>query len=209
MKTSLASRDGLALEAEFDAPADARAALVLCHPHPRLGGTMDAPLLIALRDALTAGGWAVLRFNFRGVGASEGTPSTGEQETADAAGALDFLRRRSTDLPTAIAGWSFGASVALRVAATEPELAACVAIAPAVNPKPEITSGLPADLRVEVPVLVVCGSNDELVAPANCSVLADRLPNARYIELPGANHFFWAKYDDLAKTVTSFLDELV
>lgn len=209
MKTSLTSRAGLALEAEFDAPADARAALVMCHPHPRLGGTMDAPLLIALRDALTSGGWAVLRFNFRGVGASEGTPSTGEQETADAAGALDFLRRRSTDVPTAIAGWSFGASVALRVAAAEPELAACVAIAPAVHPTPGITAGLPSQLRVEVPVLVVCGANDELVPPSDCAALADRLPNARYVELAGANHFFWAKYDDLARTVTSFLDEVV
>jgi alpha/beta superfamily hydrolase len=209
VKTSLTSRDGLALEAELDAPADARGALVLCHPHPRQGGTMDAPLLLALRDALIAREWTVLRFNFRGVGTSEGTSSTGEQETADAGGALDFLRRRSGDLPTAIAGWSFGAAVALRVAATEPDLVACVAIAPPVNPKPGITAGLPPELRVEIPVLVVSGANDEVVSPSDCAAFVDRLPNAHYVELAGANHFFWAKYDDLAGVVTNFLDDVL
>jgi len=209
MRTTFSSRDGLSLEAELDAPAAAHAGLVICHPHPRMGGTMDAPLLLALRDALTARGWVVLRFNFRGVGASEGTSSTGEEETTDAGGAIDFLRRRSGDLPIAIAGWSFGAAVALQVAAAEPDMIACVAMAPPVNPKPGITSGLPPELRVEIPVLVVSGANDEVVSPSDCAAFVDRLPNARYVELAGANHFFWAKYDDLAGVVTNFLDDVL
>lgn len=183
--------------------------MVLCHPHPRMGGTMDAPLLLALRDALTGRGWAIVRFNFRGVGASEGSPSTGEQETADAGGAVDFLRRRVGDLPMAIAGWSFGAAVALRVAAVEPDIAACVAIAPAVRPKPGITAGLPADLTVQCPVLVICGANDAVSSPQDCKSFAAGLSDGRYVEVPGANHFFWAKYDDLAGEVTNFLDDVI
>jgi alpha/beta superfamily hydrolase len=210
-RTSFPSRDGLSLQGSLDVPAEARAALVICHPHPRMGGTMDAPLLVALRDEMTSRGWAVARFNFRGVGASEGTSSLGEDEVADATGALDFARRRLGDVPVAIAGWSFGGTVALRVAAAEPDVVACVAIAPAIVPKPGVTAELPDEhgLRIQVPVLVICGSNDEQVSPADCRALADRLPNARYVEVPGANHFFWAKYDVLTHTVATFLDVVV
>lgn len=162
---------------------------------------MDAPLLLALRDEMTSRGWAVARFNFRGVGSSEGAFANGEDEVADAGGALDFARRRLGDLPVALAGWSFGGSVALRVAAAEPDVVACVAIAPAIAPK--------ETLPIQAPVLVICGSNDEQVSPADCRALADRLPNARYVEVPGANHFFWAKYDVLTRAVATFLDEVV
>ncbi|HEX2050233.1 MAG TPA: alpha/beta hydrolase, partial [Actinomycetota bacterium] len=115
---TLRSDDGLALEAAIDEPGRPPvAAVVVCHPHPRMGGTMDAPLLLALRDALVARSWAVLRFNFRGVGASEGEASDGIAEVADARGALAEARRRWPDAPLALAGWSFGAAVAVRAEA--------------------------------------------------------------------------------------------
>ena len=201
------SLDGLLLEGAIDEPARPRASLALCHPHPRMGGTMNAPMLLALRDQLVARDWAVLRFNFRGIGSSEGEPSTGEAETEDAAGAVDVLRERHPRLPVAIAGWSFGAAVAVRVAEHDEALTACVAVAPAVREKPGVTQGLPpaGAVRLACPLLIVCGSNDEVAESRDCRMWAAEA-GADYVEVPGANHFFWARYDRLGETVVEWLD---
>ncbi len=120
------SSDGLTLEAILDDPDEPRAALVLCHPHPKMGGTMNAPLLAALTARMTGDGWTVLRFNFRGIGKSEGDATTGIDEVQDAKGAIAYMRHRTPDLPLAIAGWSFGAAVAIRTAAEDDSLVGCV-----------------------------------------------------------------------------------
>jgi uncharacterized protein len=208
---TITSRDGLALEAALDGPAEPAAVLVLCHPHPQLGGTMSAPLLLALADELAAAGWAVVRFNFRGIGRSGGESSTGEAEVADSGGALDYARERFPGLPVAIAGWSFGAAVAVRTAAEDPDLAACVAIAPAVRPKEGVTAGLPdpSGLNLRMPVLLICGANDHLVDPADCTAWAEAVDAAEVEVMKGANHFYWGKYDDLAERVVGFLTDAI
>ena len=205
---TIRSRDGLALEAALDEPSDPRAVLVLCHPHPQMGGTMNAPLLLAVRDEMVARGWAVLRFNFRGNGASEGVSGTGIKEVADAAGAADHVAEVFPDLPRAIAGWSFGAAVAVRLAAVDPSFAGCAAIAPAVDEKPGITAGLPppSSLDLHVPLLVVYATNDEQVSPEACSAWGEAA-GADVVRVEGANHFFWAKYEQLSKIVGEWLDE--
>jgi uncharacterized protein len=207
-RVTIRSTDGLSLEAELDSPANAKAGLVFCHPHPKMGGTMNAPLILAVRDEMVDRGWAVLRFNFRGIGESEGETSLGIDEVADARGAVEKLRGEQPDSPIAIAGWSFGAAVAVRTAGEEPGLAACVGIAPSVKEREGITAGLPSpdEVKLEMPVLFVCGANDELVAPADCRSWIEDHPNGTYVEVPGANHFFWAKYDRLAAIVGDFLD---
>ena len=205
---TIESRDGLSLEAALDEPdVDPAAALVLCHPHPKMGGTMTAPLLLAVSDALVAGGWAVLRFNFRGIGESEGEPSTGEAEVADALGATDHVTKAFPGLPVAIAGWSFGAAVAVRALLSEEGYAGCVAIAPAVKPREGITAGLPdsAGLKLPAPLLIICGANDHLVAPDDCRSWGEAA-GAEVDVMKGANHFFWGKYDDLAERVAAWLD---
>lgn len=206
------STDGLSLEAELDLPSSGspRASLVLCHPHPKMGGTMNAPLLLAVRDELVARAWAVLRFNFRGIGGSEGRSSIGIAEVADAEGALGFLRGRLSHRPMAIAGWSFGGSVALRTALLHPELQACVTVAPAMAPKPDITAGAPSPegFTFANPVLLVCGANDELVSPGDCRRWAEAT-GSTYVEIRGANHFFWARYEALATTLADFLDRAI
>ena len=205
---SIRSRDGLALEAALDAPERARAALVLCHPHPQMGGTMNAPLLLALRDAMVERGWAVLRFNFRGIGSSEGRSGTGIEEVADAGGAADHVAGELDGLPRALAGWSFGAAVAVRLAAAEPSFVACAAIAPPVEATPGVTAGLPApgDLDLRVPLLVVVGENDEQVSPDGCSTWG-RGAGAEVVRVRGANHFFWAKYEQLSEIVGEWLGD--
>lgn len=206
----LETSDGLSLEAEWDSPVDPRAVLVFCHPHPQMGGTMNAPLLLAIRDQLVSSGWAVLRFNFRGIGASEGTSSIGIEEVEDADAALEEAIRRAGTLPVALAGWSFGAAVAVRLAGTRPELAALVAIAPAVVEKPGITAGLPPahEVTLTMPTLFVVGANDDLTAPSACASWANSA-GATYVEMKGANHFFWAKYPKLAEVVENFLEEAI
>ena len=202
--------DGLRLEATSDGPLDATRALVFCHPHPKMGGTMNAPLLLAVRDHLLAQGWAVLRFNFRGIGNSEGDTGIGHDEQLDARAAIIEAQRRWPQAPIALAGWSFGAAVAVRVAAEEPDVRAVVAIAPAVKEKPGVTAGLPpaSDLELTMPVLFLVGANDELTAPEACRAWAEEA-GAHFVEMPGANHFFWAKYPQLAERVADFLEEHV
>lgn len=205
------SLDGLRLEAELDRPETLGGALLLCHPHPKMGGTMNAPLLLAMRDALLGRGWAVLRFNFRGIGASEGTPSDGVEEEADARGALAALGELVPGVPVAAAGWSFGAGVAIRILDEEAGIEGCVAIAPSVHGKDDVTVPLPAPTEVDTSaaIRVICGERDEQVSPAACREWAEACPTATYVELRGANHFFWGQYDKLADTVVSFLDELL
>ncbi|MEA2452438.1 MAG: uncharacterized protein QOG04_1148 [Actinomycetota bacterium] len=203
------SADGLNLEAQLDAPEDPKAALVLCHPHPQMGGTMNAPLLVALVEDLNARGWAVLRFNFRGIGSSEGETGTGDAEVADALGAVAEMKDRF-DLPLAIAGWSFGGAVAVRAATKVPELVGVVGIAPAIAPKPGITAGMPPASEVSLPgpLLVIVGANDELVDPTEAAAWTAEV-GGRFVEMKGANHFFWGKYEALAEVGGDFLDGLV
>lgn len=203
---SVTSTDGLALEAVFDAPDDPVAVLVFCHPHPQMGGTMNAPLLLAVRDALLQENWAVLRFNFRGIGDSQGEAGIGIEEVKDAEGALIAASEAFPELPIALAGWSFGGAVAVKVAATHPELVACVAIAPAVEPKEGVTAGLPpaAEVEIDVPLLFLIGVNDQLVDPQACRAWSEEV-RADFVEMKGGNHFFWGKYDDLSREIVGFL----
>jgi alpha/beta superfamily hydrolase len=209
-EVSFASSGGLRIQAEFDRAKDPRAALVVCHAHPGMQGTMKSPLLVAIRDALTERDWSVLRFNFRGVEGSDGEFGDGIHEIDDALAAIGFVRTEHPDAPIAMLGWSFGAAVALRAAAREPDVEACVAIAPSVVPKPGISRGLPApnELGLAAPALIVCGANDDVTPPEDARTWAAEA-GARYEEIPAANHFFWAKYEPLLAAVTDFLDEAV
>ena len=207
---AIASSRGLRLAAEFDRAKDPRAALVVCHAHPEMQGTMRSPLLLAIRDALVPRDWSVLRFNFRGVEGSDGEFGDGVDEVDDALAAVHVVRSEHPDAPIAILGWSFGAAIAMRAAAQEPEIEACVAIAPSVVPKPDISRGLPApaELGLAAPTLIVCGANDDVTPPGDARGWAAQA-DVRYEEIPAANHFFWAKYEPLIATVTGFLDDAV
>jgi alpha/beta superfamily hydrolase len=202
------SADGLRLEGVLDLPDEPGRLFVLCHPHPDMGGTMNAPLLLTLRDELVARRWAVLRFNFRGIGASDGHSSTGEDEVDDALGAIAFGRDRLGSTVTAVGGWSFGGAVAVRAAVADDSLAGCVAIAPAVTRRPGVAAGLPpADqLDLGVPLLIVCGARDDIVTPDECRAWARSIEAAKFVEIAGANHFFWGRYEKLVDTVARWLD---
>jgi alpha/beta superfamily hydrolase len=116
--------DGVELEGEIREPdGQARGTAVLCHPHPQHGGSKDHPLLWAIRNDLASRGLSVLSFNFRGIMGSEGEHAGGIEEVEDARAAVDRVRRETSG-PTFMAGWSFGANVALREAVDDERVAA-------------------------------------------------------------------------------------
>jgi uncharacterized protein len=110
------------LEAIVREPERAVAAAIVCHPHPRGGGTMNNNVVYRVAKTLVAGGVAALRFNFRGVGSSTGSYADGVGEEEDARAALAFARSRYPSLPLWVAGFSFGARVGLTVGAASPDV---------------------------------------------------------------------------------------
>ena len=111
--------DGAAgkLECILEEPEEAplREACLVCHPHPLYGGTMHNKVVYRMARALRRSGSAVLRFNFRGVGRSEGAHDEGVGELEDARRLMEWLRARYPDLAYAVAGFSFGSRIALRL----------------------------------------------------------------------------------------------
>jgi uncharacterized protein len=123
------------LEALLDGPdteGPVRAAVVFAHPHPQFGGTMHTKTVFQGAKALARIGCAVLRFNFRGVGASEGTFDQGEGEKEDFRAALDYMAAHYPGAKIWAAGFSFGSWVALEVGAVDPRVSALIGIAPPV-----------------------------------------------------------------------------
>jgi len=107
------------LEAILKESAAPIAAVLVCHPHPKGGGTMNNNVVYRVAKALGAAGASVLRFNFRGVGRSTGSYDHGVGEEDDARAALDFLAQRYPEVPLWMAGFSFGARVGLTVGAAD------------------------------------------------------------------------------------------
>ena len=119
------------LEAMLRAPADPARAVLMCHAHPLYAGSMHCALIVAIAELLIARDrCAVLRFNYRGVGKSEGRYDEGRGETMDARAALRFLRRLAPNASLSVCGHSFGARIALRAAAAEPAIERLALLAP-------------------------------------------------------------------------------
>jgi alpha/beta superfamily hydrolase len=177
-----------ALEALLEGPASAtpRAMAVVCHPHPLHGGTMLNKVVHTLARALNELGLPTLRFNYRGVGASEGSYADGVGETDDALAAAAFLTGRYPGVPLWLAGFSFGAVVAWRAAGSLAPRQ-LISIAPPVERMGELVTGL----RPQCPWLVVQGDADEVVPCHEVQGYVARLsPPPDLVVLPGVDHFF-------------------
>jgi alpha/beta superfamily hydrolase len=181
------------LDGVLDVPAGARAGAVVCHPHPQYGGNMDNEVVVAVAAALAARGHAVLRFNFGGVGRSQGEYGGGEAELGDLRAAIDALRHRLPPaMPLLLAGYSFGAWVALRVAGDAPGVTAVVAVAP---PLAFFDWGFLNG--VPVPVTFVVGDGDQY-CPAGRLRQAVTDARATLRTIAGADHFFVGREDEVA-----------
>ncbi|MGH2785404.1 MAG: alpha/beta hydrolase [Actinomycetota bacterium] len=205
------SADGLSLEGRLAIPEDRppKGGVILCHPHPQYGGSMSSKLIPALQRALVGAGWAALRFNFRGVGRSQGSFEGGGGEVGDVRGALATVRAAVSE-PTAVVGWSFGALVALNAVAGDPGVAAYAGVAPPVRAAFEGTFEVPQVAALDswkARALLVCGTTDPFCRPDDLRALAGRLPSADVRVVEGADHFFTDHTDELAAIVTGFLEE--
>ena len=200
----LTTADDVKLEAELSTPpSDTRCGMVLCHPHPQYGGTMRSIVISALFDALPPQGVACLRFNFRGVEGSEGTHDAGNLERVDAETAVDALTERMPpEMPLILAGWSFGADMALSV--RDPRLTGWLAIAPPLVVVHDV-NGLGADPR---PKMLALAQHDEYRDPAEITELAECWANTDVHVVGGASHFFVGRTDRLVELASNYVNRL-
>jgi alpha/beta superfamily hydrolase len=192
------------LEALYEAPADAPAmgAAVVCHPHPQYGGTLQNKVVHTLARAFVAQNFLAMRFNFRGVGASEGAFDDGPGELQDALAASRAARQRCPDGPLWFAGFSFGAAVAIGAAA-EVDADGLVSVAPAMSRVKGPGAKQPA-----CPWLIVQGDEDDLVGVDDTIAWVNELdpgPELRIFE--STDHFFHGQLVPLRKVVESFIAE--
>jgi alpha/beta superfamily hydrolase len=174
------------LEAILREPSSAIAAAVVCHPHPRGGGTMNNNVVYRAAKALVAGGVTALRFNFRGVGASTGSYGDGIGEEEDVRAAVDFLRAHAPGLPIWIAGFSFGARVGLTVGARSDDVSKLFGIGLALD---MFDYGFLAGCRK--PKAIVQASHDEYGGRAKIEAAVGGMSEPKRLwVVEGASHLF-------------------
>lgn len=205
------SADGLKLEGRFASPegGQSKGGIVLCHPHPQYGGSMSSKLIPAFQRAFVAAGWTALRFNFRGVGRSEGSFGGGTEEVSDVLGALERVRSEVAGM-VAVVGWSFGSLVAMNAVAADGGVSSYAGVAPPVRAAFEGTFALPPMAELDgwkARTLFVCGTEDPFCRPEDLKALAARVPSAEVRIIDGADHFFSDHIDELSTTVVGFVDE--
>lgn len=182
-------------------------ALIL-HPHPQFGGTMNNKVVYNLFHVFVRRGFSVLRFNFRGVGKSQGVFDDGLGELSDAASALDWLQSVNPNTSSCwIAGFSFGSWIGMQLLMRRPEIQGFITVSPPASlydfsflaPCP--SSGL-----------VVQGTADEVVEPLASEKLAEELQAKRqitidYVPIKGADHFYSDKLEEMTAAVDTYLDK--
>jgi uncharacterized protein len=185
-------------------PEEGSLAALVCHPHPLYGGTMHNKVVHRIASTLADRGATVLRFNFRGVGKSEGRHDEGIGELEDARAALHVLRDRLPSARLWLAGFSFGSWVAARLAAAEPAVERLILVAP-----PVTRSGFQVLRSCAAPKVVIQGTADT-VCPIE--MLLEEFPSwadpKTLVEVPGATHFFDKQLGALADALNEGLRRL-
>ncbi|MGE4054270.1 MAG: alpha/beta hydrolase [Vicinamibacterales bacterium] len=177
-----------------------RAAVVFAHPHPQFGGTMHTKVVYHATKALGRIGCAVLRFNFRGVGASAGTHDNGDGERDDFTAGLDFMRARYPDVPLWAAGMSFGSWIALNVGAADARVNALLGIAmPA-------SRDFSAVARSTKPKFFIHGERDETCPLAEVRAFyASAAEPKELVVIDAADHLFDGKVGEVADAIEDLL----
>lgn len=190
---------------QHSATPGAPIALVL-HPHPLYGGTMNNKIVYQLYQKFAEQGFSVLRFNFRGVGRSQGKYDSGIGELTDAASALDWLQLQNPDAPTCwIAGFSFGSWIAMQLLMRRPEIEGFIAVSPPANLydfnflSPCPSSGL-----------IVQGNRDDVVTEESVVKLATKLGSQKgitveYKLVEGADHYYRNNLEDLGAIAQDYI----
>lgn len=196
------------LEGRFSPPPRPRAPVaMILHPHPQGGGTMNDRITQALYKTFVRRGFATLRFNFRGVGRSQGEFDNGIGELSDAASALDWLQQFNPEAQTTwVAGFSFGAWIGMQLLMRRPEIEGFMAVAP----QPNIY-----DFSFLAPCpssgLIINGDSDKVAPEKDVNGLVEKLKTQKGIlithkTVPGANHFFNGQVETLMAECEDYLD---
>jgi alpha/beta superfamily hydrolase len=206
---ALLDGDAGRIEVAATIPEAPRAVAVIAHPHPLFGGTMDNKVVTTLARAFTDGGAAAFRFNFRGVGASEGAHDEGRGEAQDMLSVISHAQSQIPGVPLFLAGFSFGGAVATRASGIA-EFARLVLVAPGFR---RITGqGMgeapdPADPNLGAPgrhgpvnTVIVHGDLDETV-PLSDSIAWAASRDVPVVVIPGGEHFFHRKLHVLREVV--------
>jgi alpha/beta superfamily hydrolase len=195
------------LEAIVDSPpgADGTRVAVMCHPHPVYGGTMTNKVVHMLAKSCNEAGAIAVRFNFRGVGASEGMYDEGDGETQDTLSVLAWAAQRWPGAQLWLGGFSFGGAVAIRAASTASQgsrvVRRLITVAPAIRRVSVSPAALPT-----MPWLLVQGDKDELVDAADIERWATGLPHPpQLVVLSGVDHFYHGRLNDLRDAVVQWL----
>jgi alpha/beta superfamily hydrolase len=194
------SSGNLKLEALLDL-VDGTAGVVVTHPHPRYGGDMENGVVESIVRAYRSEGYSTLRFNFRGVGMSQGRHEEGRGEQEDVRLAIQFLASHGKTRID-LAGYSFGAWVNTLAKATHPLVNVLVLISPPVAFLDFSGVGFLPPLK-----LVVAGSHDQFAPPERIDALLPTWnPEARFKIIAGADHFYWGHTEELETSLADFLD---
>jgi alpha/beta superfamily hydrolase len=181
-------------------PNATKGTAILCHPHPLFGGTMHNKVVTTLARVFRDLGLRTVRFNFRGVGKSEGVHDAGHGEVDDVLALAAWIRENYPDEPLTLAGFSFGGFVAA-AAATRLPVIQLVSIAPMVSRFYE--AHLPA---ITCPWLIVQGEADEVISPQETYAWVETLqPPPQLIRIPSAGHFFHGKLMELRRLLEAAL----
>lgn len=186
---------------------DAPVALIL-HPHPQHGGTMNNRVVYSLYHSFVRRGFSTLRFNFRGVGRSQGEFDDGLGELSDAAAALDWMQGHNPNATGCwIAGFSFGAWISMQLMMRRPEINGFISIAtPASIQDFSFLAPCPAS------GLMVHGDSDDIIPEESAAKLADKLDKQKNISIDykvvkGCDHFFRNHQEEMEKHVEKYLDD--
>lgn len=190
------------LEGRLSHAPTAPLAVVVCHPHPKMGGDMHSPPVDWVRRALVGRGAAVLRFNFRGTGASGGKHGGGHAEVEDVEAALQVVAGHAPRARLALIGYSFGALVAARTATQRSDLFALGLIAP-----PLALTQLPTLYARRFPAGLcgIAGTHDEFCPAETLRAWAETC-GATVELLPGEDHFLTGARDRLEQIFAAWLD---
>ena len=183
-------------------PAPALGA-VLCHPHPLYGGEMHNNVVSALAHAFQKENIATLRFNFRGVGRSEGSHDEGEAEREDVKAAVTALLDRQAVSTVVVAGYSFGSMVGLQAGAQDDRVHRLIGVAFPLGFRD------PAFLvNVTKPLLLVSGDRDSYSPIPDLTALVTKISAPKQLEVvSGADHFFMAREGEVAQAAVAFLQQ--
>jgi len=190
--------EGLLANPGGDAPA-----AVVCHPHPMYGGSMFNNVVDAILSALWQLGYSTLRFNFRGVGASEGEHDGGRGERDDAAAAMTYLLSQPgvRQHGAVMAGYSFGAMVAVAAGYEHADVSRIVAVAlPLAMTQAQVPVG------ASKPLLLVSGDHDSYSPVAGLTTLRERIGKSAQLDIiKGADHFFGGNEAELSRVIATSL----